>query len=123
MSNPYQQPPPDPYAGYGQQQPYPAPPYPQAPYQQPGFTPAPEPNTLAKAALALGFASIIVCVYGSVLGLVGVPLGIAGLNKARQTGLGRTQAIGGIVLSALGVLIGIAVLVLAETAPESFWQQ
>ncbi|MGW4652101.1 hypothetical protein [Kitasatospora sp. NPDC004289] len=133
MSNPYQQPPPDPYGGYGQQphphQAYPGPGYPQQHQQpQPGYPmgpmapvgPVAEPNGMANAALALGFASIVICFYGALLGPVGLGLGIAGLNRSQRTGVGRTQAIGGIVLSALGLLIGIAGLVFYETVAENY---
>lgn len=130
MSNPYQQPPPDPYGSYGppQQQPYapPQPPQPQygppqqQPYQQPGFGYPPPPpvapqNSLATASMALGFVSILICFYGALLGPVGLGLGIAGISRAQRTGIGRSQAIGGVVLSTLGILIGIAVLVFYDT--------
>ncbi|WP_457028839.1 DUF4190 domain-containing protein [Kitasatospora sp. P5_F3] len=126
MSNPYQQQPPDPY-GYGPpQQPYAAPQYPQPMPQQPGYgypqppvpAPAPVPNNLAVAAMVLGFLSILICFYGALLGPVGLGLGIAGLNRARQTGTGRSQAIGGMVLSVLGILIGIAGVVFYSTVAD-----
>ncbi|BFV58876.1 hypothetical protein KCMC57_up39800 [Kitasatospora sp. CMC57] len=132
MSNPYQQQPPDPYGSYGQpQQPYTAPQhhqaaYPQPGYQQPGYG-YPQPpvaqapqNSLAIASLALGFLSILICFYGALLGPVGLGLGIAGLSKSKQTGVGRTQAIGGVLLSTLGILIGIAGLVFYSTVSENY---
>ncbi|MFJ6214450.1 hypothetical protein ACIQGZ_14110 [Streptomyces sp. NPDC092296] len=115
--------------GYGGQPPYaPQPPYGQqpppgygVPYgRQPGYGgPVPygpgvttgEPNSLATASVALGFISVVVCFYGAVLAPVGLGLGIAGVNRARVTGTGRSTAIGGIVLSTLAILIGIAALV------------
>lgn len=125
MSNPYQ---PDPYGGYGQQPPpqYGAPQYPQ---QQPGYgypqQPQPQPhaypmqapvaappNSAATASVVLGFVGVLtVCFYGGFLGLIGLGVGIAGLNKSNQTGVGRNAAIGGIVLNVLAVLISIAVVV------------
>ncbi|WP_051811624.1 DUF4190 domain-containing protein [Kitasatospora sp. MBT63] len=142
MSNPYQSP--DPYGGYGppQQQPYGTPPpspyqqpvpppvqqpaygYPQQPYPpqpQPYFPPQPaaEPNSMATAAMALGFAGIVICFYGAMLGPIGLGLGIAGLNRAQKTGVGRTQAIGGIALSTLAILIGIAGLVFYDTLTKN----
>jgi hypothetical protein len=112
----YQTPPPQ----YAQQQPQPQPPY----YPQPGVPGylTGEPNQLATAAVAMGFISVLgICMYGfgGFLGVVGVGLGIAALNKAKTTGTGRNQAIGGIVLSALGILIGIAVVVAVAVASKT----
>jgi hypothetical protein len=112
---PQPQPQPDPYAqqppGYGYA-------YPQ-PQQQPqppvgyGYGPTGEPNTLANAATAIGVLSIVtVCFYGGFLGVLGVVLGLLALNKSATTGTGRNQAIGSIIVSTLGILIGILVLVL-----------
>ncbi|MEV4561561.1 DUF4190 domain-containing protein [Kitasatospora sp. NPDC049285] len=135
MSNPYQTP--DPYGGAGgygqpqqqppgygypqqqppvqdygyQTQPYPAP-QPGYGYPQQPVPAAPQQNTLATAAAAIGLISVLTsCFYGGLLGLVGIGVGIAALNKATQTGQGRGVAIGGIVISTLGVLISIALLV------------
>ncbi|WP_055591171.1 DUF4190 domain-containing protein [Peterkaempfera griseoplana] len=131
MSNPYQTPPPDPYGSpYGGQggQPYGSAPgygthpgygqpgygYPVAPQPLPyGAAPVPtgEQNSLAMASVALGFVSILICFYGGLLGPVALGLGIAGVNKSRTTGTGRSTAIGGIVLGALSILISIAALI------------
>ncbi|WP_052681722.1 hypothetical protein [Saccharothrix sp. ST-888] len=129
MSNPYQTPPPDPYGGYGppqpqqpygapqyQQQPQPGYGYPQQPQPQPlqfGAPPvAAQPNTMATASIALGFVAVLAsCVYGGFLGLIGLGVGIAGLNRSNTTGVGRTPAIGGIVLNTLAVLISVALVV------------
>lgn len=131
MSNPYQ---PDPYGGYGQQppqQPYGTPQYgapqyqQQPPQQQPGYgypqqqqpyAPAApvvaQTNSLATASVVLGFVGVLTfCFFGGFLGLVGLGVGIAGLNKSNQTGIGRNAAIGGIVLNVLAVLITIGYLV------------
>ncbi|MFD0528619.1 hypothetical protein ACFQ1I_19065 [Kitasatospora arboriphila] len=60
----------------------------------------------------LGFVAILTsCFYGGFLGLIGLGVGIAGLNKSNQTGVGRNAAIGGIVLNVLAVLISIAIVV------------
>lgn len=130
MSNPYQTPPPQPpYGGYGQapQQPYGAPQTPPPAYPQPGYGyPQPQPyapqpvaeqNGMATASLVLGFLGIVVCFYGGLLAPIGLGLGIAGLNKSQSTGVGRTQAIGGIALSTLGILIGIAGIVFYSSLP------
>ncbi|MEU2627278.1 hypothetical protein [Kitasatospora sp. NPDC007106] len=126
MSNPYQ---PDPYGGYGQpqQQPYGTPGYGAPQYQQPqpgyGYPQQPQPyapagpvvvqaNSPATASVVLGFVAILTsCFYGGFLGLIGLGVGIAGLNKSNQTGVGRNAAIGGIVLNVLAVLISIAIVV------------
>ncbi|MGW4382032.1 hypothetical protein [Kitasatospora sp. NPDC004531] len=138
MSNPYQ---PDPYGGYGQAGGPPGPPpqqpsygYPQAPQppQQPHYGyPQPQPqhfshpyppgvpmaanNALATASVVVGFVAILLsCWVVGLAGLVGLGLGVGGLNKAAQLGgTGRTAAIGGIALNSLAVLISIGVLVLA----------
>ncbi|MEV4611854.1 DUF4190 domain-containing protein [Kitasatospora sp. NPDC049258] len=116
--SPYQQPVPQPGYGYPQQQPYP--PQPgygqQQPYPQ---QPTAEPNSMATASLALGFIGIVICFYGAMLGPIGLGLGIAGLNRAQRSGVGRTQAIGGIALSTLAILIGIAGLVFYDTLTKS----
>ncbi|PBC79411.1 hypothetical protein BX265_4213 [Streptomyces sp. TLI_235] len=131
MSNPYQ---PDPYGGYGQPQqpPYGTPGYGAPQYQQPqpqpgyGYPQQPLPhqqyaqagpvviqaNSAATASVVLGFIGILTsCFYGGFLGLIGLGVGIAGLNKSNQTGVGRNAAIGGIVLNVLAVLISIAIVV------------
>jgi hypothetical protein len=127
VSTPYQTPPSDPYGGYGgqqpqqpygapqyQQQPQPGYGYPQQPAPQP-FAPvptAPQPNSLATASIALGFIAVLLsCAYGGFLGLIGLGLGIAGLNRSNTTGVGKNAAIGGIVLNTLAVLISIALVV------------
>lgn len=125
MSNPYQTPPPDPYGGYGQQ-PAPQQPYGTAPYQQqqPGYgygypqqqayapQPVPQPNSYATASVVLGFIGVLFsCFYGGFIGLIGLGIGIAGLNRSSNTGIGRSASIGGIVLNTLAVLISIAMVV------------
>ncbi len=119
VSNPYQQP--NPYGG----QQYPPPAhgpaygYPQAPQPPHGGLPhgpqppAGEPNQLATASVYCGFGSIvgILFCYGGLLGFVGIGLGIAALNRAKRTGTGRGQALGGIALSVIGVMILVAFVV------------
>ncbi|MFC8453670.1 hypothetical protein [Kitasatospora sp. NPDC057223] len=127
MSNPYQTPPPDPYGGYGQQQPPPQQPYgaPQYPHpQQPGYgygypqqqayvpQAAAQPNSYATASVVLGFIGVLLsCFYGGFIGLIGLGIGIAGLNRSATTGLGRSASIGGIALNTLAVLISVAMVV------------
>ncbi|GGV10192.1 hypothetical protein GCM10010495_24280 [Kitasatospora herbaricolor] len=133
MSNPYQTPPPDPHGGYGQQQqPYGAPQYqqPQA-YQQPGYgyppqqqayvppQPAAQQNSYATATVVLGFVAVLFsCFYGGFIGLIGLGVGIAGLNRSATTGIGRNMSIGGIALNTLAVLISVGLVVLIVIAPQ-----
>jgi len=129
VSNPYQTPPSDPYGGYGQpqqQQPYGAPQYQQPGYgypqqPQPQFVPSQvaEPNSYATASVVLGFIAVLLsCFYGGFIGLIGLGIGIAGLNRSSTTGLGRNASIGGIALNTLAVLISIGLVVLVLVAAK-----
>ncbi|WP_326563624.1 DUF4190 domain-containing protein [Micromonospora peucetia] len=77
----------------------------------------PSAKTSAAAAFALVFGvaalisvlTVILSWIGLLLGVIGVILGIVGLKMVRRPGVtGRGVAIGGLVLSALAVLIGLA---------------
>lgn len=98
------------------QVPYP-PPYPQAPYQTwgQGYSPYNRPapvNGLAIAALVLG----ILCF----LPAVGLVLGIVALAQIRKRGeRGRGMAVGGIVMSSLG--LALYVLAFATGGAGGFW--
>ncbi|MGS2615346.1 hypothetical protein ACVCAH_12605 [Micromonospora sp. LZ34] len=74
-------------------------------------------KTSAAATFALVFGvaalisvlTVILSWAGLILGIIGVVLGIVGLKMAGRPGVtGRGVAIGGLVLSALAVLIGLA---------------
>ncbi|MEV4483293.1 hypothetical protein [Micromonospora coxensis] len=74
-------------------------------------------KTSAAAAFALVFGvaalfsvlTAILAWIGLVLGIIGVILGIVGLKMSRRPGVtGRGVAIGGLVLSVLAVLLGLA---------------
>lgn len=74
-------------------------------------------KTSAAATFALVFGvaalisvlTVILSWAGLILGIIGVVLGIVGLKMAGRPGVtGRSVAIGGLVLSALAVLIGLA---------------
>ncbi|SCG44473.1 DUF4190 domain-containing protein [Micromonospora coxensis] len=80
----------------------------------PTGTPA---KTSAAAAFALVFGvaalfsvlTAILAWIGLLLGIIGVILGIVGLKMSRRPGVtGRGVAVGGLVLSALAVLLGLA---------------
>lgn len=65
-------------------------------------------NGLAIGALVCGICSIFICMP---VGLIAIPLGIAGLSRAKKiNGNGRGLAIGGIVTGLIGTLIGVALL-------------
>ena len=87
---------------YGQQPGYAQPAYGYAPPQYAGT------NGLAIASLACGFAGIITCGISSVVGFI---LGLVALSqiKARHQG-GRGLAIGGIVVSAIVVVVAVALI-------------
>ncbi|MFC0032543.1 DUF4190 domain-containing protein [Micromonospora chaiyaphumensis] len=60
-------------------------------------------------AALLSVLTAILASVGLLLGIIGVILGIFGLRMSRRPGVtGRGVAIGGLVLSALAVLIGLA---------------
>lgn len=97
--------------------------YPQGPYAPPpggapgGYAPpggyggaAPaQSNGVAIAALVCGILSLV-CLPP--LGLVAVPLGIAGMSKAKKIGgNGRGLAIGGLITGILGILATIVIVI------------
>lgn len=98
--------------------PYPSVPYPPAPYQQfPAVYPPdpygsyPQPPTRNGLAIASLICSLLglCCGIGS---LVGIGLGIAGLNQAQRLGTGRRLSIAGIVVGGVGVLVAVGWLIL-----------
>jgi hypothetical protein len=83
--------------------------------QPAGRTVAAKTSAAAAFALVFGVASlisvgtVILSVVGLVLGLIGIVLGIVGMRMARRPGVtGRGVAIGGLVLSAIAVLLALA---------------
>lgn len=80
----------------------------------PGYQPKPG-SGLAIASLILGIIGLLSgwLIFGGVLGLVGVILGIVALVKVKNgTASGKGMAIGGIVTGALGMIVAAVVLVL-----------
>ncbi|WP_320065470.1 DUF4190 domain-containing protein [Micromonospora sp. RTGN7] len=74
-------------------------------------------STAATFALVFGVAALfstltaILAWVGLLLGIIGVILGIVGLKMSRRPGVtGHGVAIGGLVLSALAVLLGLALV-------------
>jgi hypothetical protein len=52
-------------------------------------------------------------VVGLVTAGIGLVLAIVGLNRSKPDGAGRSRAVGGIVTSSIGAVVGVLVLVLA----------
>ncbi|WP_051967043.1 DUF4190 domain-containing protein [Kitasatospora mediocidica] len=111
----YGQQPYPPQPGYGQQAPYGYPGYPAAQQPYPAVQP---PNNLAVASVVLGFVSVLgMCVpFAVVLGPVSLGLGIGALGRARKTGVGRSLAIGGVVIGSVATLILVAMVVFYASA-------
>lgn len=61
----------------------------------------------AVASLVLGICSIVCCSIGGILGIIGLINGIVGVKKKQKKGL----AVTGIVLSSLGIVVGLIVFV------------
>lgn len=81
----------------------------------PGYQPTPS-SALAIASLILGVVGLLSgwLVFGGVLGLVGVILGIVALVKVKKgTASGKGMAIGGIVTGVLGMIVAAVVLILS----------
>ncbi|MBE3070973.1 MAG: DUF4190 domain-containing protein [Planctomycetes bacterium] len=75
---------------------------------------APRTSGLAVASLVCGLAGVCTCGLG---GLIGLVLGLVGLRRIRRSGgrlTGRGLAVGGVVVSVLGLALGALVLVLAS---------
>jgi hypothetical protein len=103
-------PPPAAPGGYG----YPG--YPQAGYGWPGMQPAPQ-NGLGIAAMVLGIVSCtLFCLYGVVslvTGILAIVFGVKGRRRAEAgvaTNHGQAQA--GLIMGIIGIILGIAVIVL-----------
>lgn len=91
---------------YGQPQFGPPPPFGSPPPFAPAYSPYPVPsnsNGLAVASLVTGILGFICCIPG----LVGIGLGIAGLNEAKRTGVGRGMSIAGICCGAGWAVLGL----------------
>ncbi|EYT83598.1 membrane protein, partial [Streptomyces sp. Tu 6176] len=100
------------YPGYPAQPAYPG--YPG--YGWPGVHPAPQ-NGLGVAALVLGILSCcLFCLYGVVslvLGILAVVFGVKGRRRAdRGEANNRGQAQAGFVTGVIGIVLGVAVIVL-----------
>ena len=81
----------------------------------PGYQPTPS-SALAIASLILGVIGLLSgwLIFGGVLGLVGVILGIVALVKVKNgTASGKGMAIGGIVTGALGMIVAAVVMVIS----------
>ncbi|MFB7514320.1 DUF4190 domain-containing protein [Streptomyces sp. NPDC056144] len=104
--------------GYGYPSPSPSPSY-GAGYGQPGWPQQPQQNNgMAIAAMVVGICGVVLafCSYGIlglVLGGVALPLGIVARKRAVRGEAGnKGQAVAGIVLGSIGIVFGIAGIVL-----------
>ncbi len=69
--------------------------------------PAKQSNGMALAALIVGIAAVLLC-FTFVPGLVALILGLVGLGRAKKVGgTGKGQAITGVVLGVLSILLGV----------------
>lgn len=103
---------------------YQQPPYQQPQYQQPQYQPYQQPEPpkkkqgLAIASLILGIVGLtICCCMGIIPGIIGLILGIIAVASKQQGGKG--MAIGGIITSALAILVNI-ILIVAMVNDEDF---
>lgn len=84
---------------------------------QPAQAPTP-PVTEAPAAAnpgkGLGIASLIVSLVGA--GLVGLILGIVGMNKSKKAGQKNGFALAGIIIGAVNIVVGIIASIIIFTA-------
>ena len=112
--NPYA--PPGPYSSPSPYGPAPGYGYPYAPNPNGTPTGLPSVSGLATASMVLGIiAAIPCCGFTHITALVGLPLGIVALrriNGGTADPAGKGQAITGIVLSSIGIALGILTVVL-----------
>ncbi len=101
---------------------------PQAPVTPPSEpqapAPAPQPMNQVPVAAAnpgqgLGIASLICSILG--VSLIGLILGIIGLKKSKEAGMGNGMALAGIILGAIGLVFGLLwfVLVILAAAADT----
>lgn len=82
--------------------------------QYPGLQPAGARNPLALWALIVGIVGVLTVLIpfvGLVLGAVAIVLGVLGLARARETGVGRAQGIAGLVVGAVAAALGLTITV------------
>lgn len=76
----------------------------------------PKNTIFAAGSLVFGLMSVLLCtMYGGVLGIVGIILGIISLVRREQ---GRNTAIAGMVLSVLGLLLMVVVIIVMAMPTE-----
>ncbi|HEY0001265.1 MAG TPA: DUF4190 domain-containing protein [Actinoplanes sp.] len=107
--------------------PPPPPPYYGPPQGEPYGPPPGGQNTQGLVGMILGIISIpaACCPYlGIPVGIVGLVFGWLGLKKA-STGLAsnRSQAMAGVICSAVGIVLGIAMLILTVVSKSIDWEQ
>lgn len=89
----------------------------QSPGTHPGGAPAQPQNGLGLAALILGIVAFLTSWFpllGIPVGVVGLILGILGLNKVKKgLATNRGMALAGVILSAIGLLFAIGWIILS----------
>jgi hypothetical protein len=86
--------------------------------------PAPETNGVALAALLVGIGAVLtfwLCGLGAVVGLAALVLGILGVSRANKLadGRGKGQAISGIVLGAIAIIISVGFIALIVASDDT----
>jgi hypothetical protein len=117
----------NPYQGYsaGAYPAYPQPQYSGYPSPYPGYDPynpygttKPGNSGLATAAFVSSLVGLVMCCLW-VPSIAGVVLGIVALNDIKKTGKdGRGMALAGIIIGAVGLVLGIVVIVIGALAPD-----
>lgn len=70
----------------------------------------------AAGSLVFGLMSVLLCtMYGGILGVVGIILGIISLVRQEQ---GRNTAIAGMIMSVLGIVLMLVVIVVMAMPAE-----
>ncbi len=87
------------------------------PAQISALPPAPRNNPMAVTGLIMGIVSVTLglCCYGAPFNVLGVVFSLVGLSQIKkdpQREQGRGLAIAGLVLSLVGILIGVLLLIL-----------
>lgn len=77
-------------------------------------------NGLAIAGMVIGIVSVALFflnIFAAIIGVVGLILSLVGLNKSKQMGgVGRPMAITGVITSAVGIVLGLVLFIIALQA-------
>ncbi len=85
----------------------------------PGASPPPKTSGLAIASLVFGIGGLLTCCT-MLFGIIGLVLGLAALPSIKRgEATGRSLAIAGIVLSIIGLVVGVAFWLLVALSPNN----